>query len=325
MRTSRVYILLCISLGVLSHIPPNCFQPTLGPYGNEGVGQSFSDMQILTAMNTTADMEISSALICSNEKTGIINGFQFTLKDSKTNVEKKLSKVGVSDDPDSTCKIFSIDIANNYLVNLGIGYDQSNGIRGLELATFNQKMAKFGSEITNSSLTSVSIGLEYDGTDPTKMIVGFKGTHQPTGSESGNRITSLSVILMDLRCAQGFVPATETNLGDKVTKTEEAKGSNSTALLIVVIVLAIALAVTLILGFLGKLSCKKRVHVDIEEAYTSNASDSGKKQPQKFPDRSKELTKEEIKIKKEDEESIQLTGQIDHALKKFEGNAEHAT
>jgi hypothetical protein len=86
----RINILIHLTLFlVASAISPNCFFLPNGIYGSDK-GTNFTNIEELTAGAITVESRVSSATICTRQKTQTLQGLQLTLTDPRTKVVTKL-------------------------------------------------------------------------------------------------------------------------------------------------------------------------------------------------------------------------------------------
>jgi hypothetical protein len=156
----------------VAQISSTCFFSSYGPYG-VAHGTNFTDLAILTSNQVSPDMLISKAFVCTDSKSGTIHGLQMSLTSPKTGTTTKLSAIGASDDLATTCYVFEVDVKNDFLLSVKIGYN-STGIYALQFTTFLNRSAAFGQDMNNALLSKTGLTLRTEG--PKFEIMGFMGT-----------------------------------------------------------------------------------------------------------------------------------------------------
>ena len=147
----------------------------------------------------TAQMRISQIRACVHNTTSIISGIQIKLTDSLTNATALLQPIGSMSDKNSACGNIEIDIRNDFLRNVTIGYN-SSGVYGFQFETYLQGTYSVGLKVSSPSLNRQLWWLTLNNKKPIYAFVGFAGWHQPCQIETGQRINALQIIAMDINC-----------------------------------------------------------------------------------------------------------------------------
>lgn len=83
------------------------------------VGSAFTDMNKLSSADMTANMRISSLLVCQNSTAQTLTGLQLTLADKVSNSKLQLDPVGQID---SAEECYIATIAPDFLRFIRLGY-----------------------------------------------------------------------------------------------------------------------------------------------------------------------------------------------------------
>ena len=121
-------------------------------------------------------MRLQRVTVCTNPSYTLIQGMQWTLRDTKTKEAKNLTQIGSLNETRTNCTIFSFNATTDDLHIIRV-YFNTTGVYGIKLQTHNNLTYAAGVNVKDASLRDVTWGFP-PGADNefTQAFVGFDGT-----------------------------------------------------------------------------------------------------------------------------------------------------